>query len=67
MSCFCKGICEMNQEHIDFYAIKQVRYELGMKSCKQCDKSWLTDDIRCHCCNNVLRGHSRQMKRVSVC
>lgn len=66
MSCFCKGVCDMNREGINFYGVKQVRYDLGMKFCRKCWKSWLTDDIRCHCCRNVLCGNRRQ-KRVASC
>ena len=65
MSCFCNGVCETNRECITFYRVRRVRYDLGMKWCKKCEKSWQTDDIRCHCCSNLLRG-SRRQKRRSV-
>ena len=55
----CKGICEINRENISFVDLRLVRYNLGMKACKVCEKSWKTKSRFCHCCKNKLRGKKR--------
>lgn len=55
----CRGICEINREEIDFVAIRQTRYDKGMKSCVKCEKGWHTVQRFCHCCTAHMRSNRR--------
>ncbi len=52
----CKGIC------IQYKALKPMkggRYDNGQSRCDICDIWMLLDGVRCPCCNQVVRTHSR--------
>jgi hypothetical protein len=56
----CQGLCETNREGIQFVIIDHVRYGLGMRACKKCEKAWITNQKFCHCCRTQLRIKRRQ-------
>ena len=55
----CKGNCnelkELKGEHGGIY-------EEGMKRCTNCNVNMKVNDLRCPCCNNLLRTKPRQGK-----
>lgn len=59
MSCSCKNIC-------DFVCNKQCQrilgYANGQRYCKTCSKYFVTESIRCTCCNQILRKRKRHNK-----
>jgi len=63
MSIKCKGICdELKKQY------KQYRCYIGNnKKCNTCDFWIQTDEIRCQCCNQILRVSVRKKKRIKPC
>ena len=59
MSLSCCGDCEINRDNIKFIPFKQVRYNLGYRSCSVCDKAWITKDRFCFCCKQRVRTKRR--------
>jgi len=55
----CRGICEINKENIPLVELRLVRYNLGMKACKTCEKAWKTKAKQCWCCSSPLRSKKR--------
>ena len=57
MSSECNGECSRREE-------SQLRlgYGNGQKYCKKCHRYFLTDEIRCKCCKNVLRSKKKHNK-----
>lgn len=55
----CKGLCQSNK----IGSIKQKgNYNQGQKRCTICGVFMKTDQIRCPCCNYVLR--TRPKKKI---
>lgn len=57
MSSECKGECVRQYE-----SQLKIGYKNGQKYCKKCEKYFLTDKIRCYCCNNQLRTSPKYNK-----
>ena len=57
MSRSCRGSCDLANE-------SQLRlgYKNGQKYCKVCQMYFLTDKIRCFCCNSQLRSKKKHNK-----
>ncbi len=52
----CKGICIMYKAEP---VSNKLRYELGQKRCTFCGLFLSTKDVRCLCCQAVLRTKPR--------
>ena len=52
----CKGICS-RYKHTQKWGLP--KYGAGIKRCSTCDVFLKTDDVRCICCNLILKTHSR--------
>lgn len=53
----CKGLCQQFRE------LKSENggiYEEGMKRCTKCDVNMKLEQLRCPCCNGLLRTKPRQ-------
>ena len=57
MSSYCKGICDLNNE-----SQLVIGYRNGQKYCKKCVKYFKTEDVRYHCCKNILRSKKKHNK-----
>ncbi|MEK0336135.1 MAG: hypothetical protein QQN41_01725 [Nitrosopumilus sp.] len=56
----CHGLCERLKSH----SIKNnLRYQMGHKRCSLCALFFVTDEIRCPCCQTKLRVKPRTRKR----
>ena len=56
----CHGLCERLKSH----SIKNnLRYQMGHKRCSLCALFFITDEIRCPCCQTRLRVKPRTRKR----
>ena len=56
----CHGLCE----HLKSHSIKNnLRYQMGHKRCSLCALFFITDEIRCPCCQTKLRVKPRTRKR----
>jgi len=60
----CHGICELRKTNKLPTAKK---YESGQKRCSICRVFLETSDIRCPCCNAILRIKSRKNKQDLFC
>ncbi len=60
MSSECVGKCSRQVE-------SQLRmgYKNGQKYCKKCHVYFLTREIRCKCCKNVLRSKKKHNKTTA--
>jgi len=58
MSSMCKGLCDS----LGSVSNNRLRYADGMRFCRKCDKTWLTNEIICKCCKNKTCGKSRQCR-----
>lgn len=56
----CHGVCE-------FYKTRKIptskKYENGQKRCSLCEVFLATLNLRCPCCNSMLRSKSRKNKK----
>lgn len=57
MSSECKGICSRQAG-----SQLKIGYKNGQKYCKKCQLYFLTKEIRCRCCKNVLRSKKKYNK-----
>ena len=57
MSSECKGECSKQVE-----SQLKLGYKNGQKYCKTCHRYFLTREIRCTCCKNVLRSKKKHNK-----
>jgi len=53
----CRGICVFHKAKP---VSNKIRYEIGHKRCSYCAIFFEFDDIRCICCNAVLRTKARK-------
>lgn len=60
MSSECKGVCDSNNE-----SQLKLGYKNGQKYCKKCQIYFLTKEIRCYCCKNVLRSKKKHNKTTN--
>ena len=52
----CKGICSRHK-HTQKWGLS--KYGAGLKRCSSCEVFFKTDEVRCPCCNLILKTHSR--------
>ena len=57
MSSECRGECLRHDE-----SQLKIGYKNGQKYCKKCQRYFLTNEIRCKCCKNVLRSKKKHNK-----
>ncbi len=58
MSSPCKGECDRIKE-----SQLILGYDNGQKRCTKCQKYVVTQNIRCYCCNNILRSSKKYNKK----
>jgi len=60
MKSLCKGLCDALKP-TGTHA-KVSRYEQGQKYCSGCSEYVVCDEIRCICCNGILRTRPRKSR-----
>ena len=52
----CKGICQ-RYKHTQQWGLS--KYSAGLKRCSVCAVFFKTEDLRCICCNYIMKTHPR--------
>jgi len=55
MNSMCKGKCNDMSEHVT-RSSNRGSFRLGYKRCRECEYFILCDDVRCPCCNGLLKS-----------
>ena len=53
----CKGVC---QQFKNLKSDDGGIYQVGMKRCTKCNVNMKLEQLRCPCCNNLLRTKPRE-------